>query len=143
MITSILFLLILSILIALAFQIVNILKIQDVYRKTGGKIENEDDLLLTKGVINFSMEAAMVYIVFAIVFVVLLFVLSQGKYIMDAIKALFLFGIITLPIGFIGKNFEKKIKEMNVITESEEIRKRYKDYLEQWGKAQFRIREES
>jgi hypothetical protein len=32
---------------------------------------------------------------------------------------------------------------MNVITESEEIRKRYKDYLEQWGKAQFRIREES
>jgi uncharacterized ion transporter superfamily protein YfcC len=142
MITSILFLLILSILIALAFQIVNILKIQDVYRKTGGKIENEDDLLLTKGVINFSMEAAMVYIVFAIVFVVLLFVLSQGKYIMDAIKALFLFGIITLPIGLIGKNFEKKIKEMNVITESEEIRKRYKDYLEQWGKAQFRIRED-
>jgi uncharacterized ion transporter superfamily protein YfcC len=65
------------------------------------------------------MEAAMVYIVFAIVFVVLLFVLSQGKYIMDAIKALFLFGIITLPIGLIGKNFEKKIKEMNVITESE------------------------
>jgi len=141
MITSILFLLILSILIALAFQIVNILRIQDVYRKTGGKIESEDDLLLTKGVINFSMEAAMVYIVFAIVFVVLLFVLSQGKYIMDAIKALFLFGIITLPIGFIGKNFEKKIKEMDVITESEEIKKRYKDYLEQWGKARFRIRE--
>jgi len=142
-ITSILFLLILGILIALAFQIVNILRIQDIYRKTGGKIESEDDLILTKGVINFSMEAAMVYIVFAIVFVVLLFVLSQGKYIMDAIKALFLFGIITLPIGLIGKNFEKKIKEMNVITESEEIKKRYKDYLQQWGKVRFRIREES
>jgi len=52
---------------------------------------------------------------------------------------LFLFGIITLPVGFIGKRFENKIKTMEVESTDPQIKERFERYLKQWNKPHLQL----
>jgi hypothetical protein len=52
---------------------------------------------------------------------------------------LFIFGIVTLPVGLIGKKYEKRIKTMQVQADDPEIAVKFQQYLKQWNEARFQL----
>jgi len=114
-------------------------KINSVYFRTNGVIKTRQELELVKDVINLSMRLAIFYIllfVLFLIFVVMLFINGAAG---RAIGILFLFGIITLPIGLIGKHFENKIRTMEVQSEDPELATKFQHYLKEWNSARFQL----
>ena len=134
--------LIIAILIALVFLVLNIQKMNEVHKKTKGVIKSRQDLLIVKEYINFSMKGAIFYIIFTVLFfayVVILFIMAKP---FQALCSLFLFGVITLPMGLIGKYIEKKkIRKMDIQSDDPEIAEKWQRYLTQWDKPGFRLSE--
>ncbi len=125
--------------IAIGFQGFSIYKIESLIRRTNGKIRSRMDLNEVKAVININMMMAVVYIALFVLLIIILFFRFIGGQPFQAIGVLFLFGIITLPVGLIGKGFEKKIHSMEVESTDPELKQKFERYLVQWKEARFRL----
>lgn len=126
--------------IAVGMQVLSVRRIQQVSDKTGGSIRSRRDLLLVKGAINTSMRLAIVYIGLFVLFVVLLAVfMGRGTPIVMAGLSLFVFGIVTLPVGLMGKKFEKRIRSMKIETDDPAIAETYERWLVQWNQPRFQL----
>ena len=113
-----------------------------VHAKTGGIIRSRQDLLAVKQAIDLSMKMAVIYIVLFILFVILLGVfVARGASLGQAALTLFIFGIVTLPVGLIGRGYEKRIKMMHVESDEPEIADKFQQYLKQWNEARFGLPE--
>jgi hypothetical protein len=132
------FLLVIFIVVALWMQIKSNRKNAAVFVKTGGVIRSRQDLLAVKQAINLSMKMAFIYIVMFVLFVILLgLFVARGASLGQAALSLFIFGIVTLPAGLIGKNYEKRIKMMRLESDDPEIAGEFQQYLKQWNEARF------
>jgi hypothetical protein len=117
-------------------------KNSQVYEKANGVIKTRQDLLAVKDAINLSMKLAVVYIGMFVLFIVLLALfVARGTSLGHAALSLFVFGIVTLPVGLIGKQHEKRIKTMQVEADDPEIAKKFQQYLKQWNEARFQLPE--
>jgi hypothetical protein len=126
--------------IAVCMQVISVRRIKEVSGKTKGSIRSRRDLTLVKGAINMSMRLAIVYIGLFIVFIVLLAVfVGRGTSILMAGLSLFVFGIVTLPVGLMGKKFEKRIRSMKVEVDDPTIAETYKRWLVQWDQPRFQL----
>ncbi|KPJ71145.1 hypothetical protein AMJ52_09000 [candidate division TA06 bacterium DG_78] len=68
-----------------------------------------------------------------------LLIIAVVMYFVQDITILFIFGIITLPVGLIGKYFENKIKSMDVRADDPNIAETFQRYLVQWKQARFKL----
>lgn len=126
--------------VAAAMQVTSIRKIEEVRRCCRGAIRSRQDLLLAKGAINLSMRLAIVYIALFGLFVVLLaLTVAGGAPVGRAVLNLFIFGVVTLPIGLIGKRYERTIRAMEVASDDPELRERFESYLSQWDKPKLQL----
>ena len=73
-------------------------------------------------------------------FIILLGIfVARGESLGQAALTLFVFGVVTLPIGLIGKRYEKRIKTMQVQADDPEIAEKFQQYLNQWDKARYQL----
>lgn len=88
------------------------------------------------------MQLAMIYIVLFIIFIIVLvvMVLSGGAF-MNAVLVLFVAGVVTLPLGLIGKKYENKIKSLKIERDDPELKGVFTTYLKHWGEPRFRLPE--
>jgi hypothetical protein len=134
-----LYVLIISLLLAIGMQVYSILRIQTVCHKTKGVIRYNHDLLAVKDVINLNMKLAVLYLIlFGLLILAVVIHFIQGM-MLQGISILFIFGIITLPVGLIGKHFENKIKSMSVQTDDQNISETFQRYLIQWKQARLTL----
>lgn len=128
------------IVLAVIMHIFSMRKNIEVFDRVHGTIRSHQDLGLVREAINLSMQLAIVYIAAFIVFIVVLvgMVLSGGSF-MNAVLVLFIAGIVTLPLGLLGKKYEKKIKSLQIETEDTELARTFARYLKQWGEPRFRL----
>jgi glucan phosphoethanolaminetransferase (alkaline phosphatase superfamily) len=133
------YVLIMSLVAALSMQVYSILKIQEVCRKTKGLIQRQHDLLEVKQVINLNMKLAVLYLVlFGLLIIAVVLHFLQGMAV-QGITILFIFGVITLPVGLFGKHFENKIRSMKVTSDDPKITETFQRYLVQWKQARFTL----
>lgn len=112
----------------------------EVFEKTRGVIKSRQDLLAVKEAIDLSMKLAVVYIGMFVLFIVLLAIfVARGTPLGHAALSLFIFGIVTLPVGLIGKRYEKRIKTMQVQADDPDITDEFQQYLKQWNEARFQL----
>jgi O-antigen/teichoic acid export membrane protein len=78
---------------------------------------------------------------FVLFIVLLAFFVARGTSLGHAALSLFIFGIVTLPVGLIGKRYEKRIKTMKVESDDPEIADKFQQYLKQWNEARFQLPE--
>jgi len=130
--------LLIFILVAFGMQIHSNRKNAGVYEQTRGVVRSRQDLLAVKEAINLSMKLAVIYIVLFVVFILLMGLsVARGGSLGQAALCLFIFGIVTLPAGLIGKSYEKKIKTMQVETDDPDIVEKFQQYLKQWNEPRF------
>lgn len=121
-------------------QIYSTNKNHRVYKETNDVIRSGHDLILIKKAINVSMRLAIIYIALFIIFILVLAMLvARGASIGRAALSLFIFGIVTLPIGLIGKKYEKRIKSMQVDCYDPEVVSKFQQYLKQWDEPRFQL----
>ena len=126
------------IIVAIGMQVYSNRRNAGVYSKTHGVIRSRQDLLAVKEAINLSMKLAVIYIALFILFILLMGLsVARGGSLGQAALCLFIFGIVTLPVGLIGKSYEKKIKTMRVDSGDPEITEKFQQYLKQWNEARF------
>jgi hypothetical protein len=126
--------------IAVGMHVISSRKNIQVYKETGGVIRSPLDLQKVKEAINISMRFAMIYIGVFIVFIILLVVAwRSGESFINGVLAMFLFGVITLPLGFVGKHYEKKIRTMTVEADDPLIEQKFKEYLKMWDQPRFQL----
>lgn len=130
------------ILIALGMQVASSWKNHTVSQETKGVIKSRSDLDRVKEAINLSMRLAVIYIILFVAFIVLLGVfVARGTPLLRASLGLFIFGVVTLPVGLIGKFFEKKIKKLEVRSDDPRLAEDYAAYLKQWDEPRFQLSE--
>ncbi|UCF70533.1 MAG: hypothetical protein JSW49_10100 [candidate division WOR-3 bacterium] len=128
------------ILIAVGMQVYSNRKNADVYERTRGVIKSRLDLMAVKAAINLSMKLAVIYIVLFVLFIIVLVIsVARGGSLGEAAFSLFVFGIVTLPVGLIGKTYEKKIKTLQVQTDDPQIAEKFQLYLKQWNEPRWRL----
>ena len=121
-------------------QAVSITRIEKTVSVLKGVIRDEKDLRTVKQTINWNMQLAILYIALSFLYVIALVIaLVNGATLGAAALNLLIFGIITLPIGLIGKVFEKKIKQLKVENNDAKIAARFLDYLTQWVEPRWQI----
>ncbi|UCD19242.1 MAG: hypothetical protein JSU64_07435 [candidate division WOR-3 bacterium] len=112
----------------------------DVYERTHGVIKSGLDLLAVKAAINLSMKLAVIYIGLFVLFIIVLVIsVSRGGSLGEAAFSLFVFGIVTLPVGLIGKTYEKKIKTLQVQADDPQIAEKFQLYLKQWNEPRWQL----
>lgn len=130
--------LLIFILVAFGMQIYSNRKNAGVYEQTRGVVRSRQDLLAVKEAINLSMKLAVVYIGLFILFVLLMGLsVARGGSLGQAALCLFIFGVVTLPVGLIGKSYEKKVKSLQIEADDPEIAEKFQQYLRQWNEARF------
>ncbi len=139
MATDTLYTMIVAILVAIGMQVYSITKIQSLIRNTKGTIRSRHDLIAVKEVINLNMQMAVIYIILYVIFFIFAAKLFIGGRIFEAIAMLFVFGIITLPVGLVGKSYENKVKSMRVESDDKEIAQIFERYLIQWKQARWKL----
>ncbi|MGB7055476.1 MAG: hypothetical protein WBE28_09175 [bacterium] len=106
--------------------------------QTRGVIRSQQDLLAVKNAINLSMRLAVIYILLFVLFILLMGLsVARGGSLGQAALCLFIFGIVTLPLGLIGKSYEKRIKTLQVEADDPQIKEKFRQYLKQWNEARF------
>lgn len=126
--------------IAVGMHVISSRKNIQVYKETNGVIRSQIDLNKVKEAINISMRFAMIYIGVFIVFIILLIVAwRSGESFMNGVLAMFLFGVITLPLGLVGKHFEKKIRNMTVEADDPRVEQKFHEYLKMWDQPRFQL----
>ncbi len=128
------------IVIAALMQFYNIVKTRGLMQQTKGIIRSNSDLHLVKEVINVSMQLAIYYIAMSILFLaVLAYFVISGLSFFTAIGQLFIFGIVTLPMGLIGKHFEDKVRKLEIQPPDPGLQETYQRYLIQWTEPRFKL----
>ena len=121
-------------------QVYSSRKNAQVYEQTRGVIKLKQDLLAVKMAISLSMKLAVIYILLFVLFVwVLGFSVARGGSLGEAAFSLFVFGVVTLPVGLIGKTYEKKIKTMQVQADDPQIAEKFQLYLKQWNQPRWQL----
>lgn len=134
--------LIIFIVVAIWMQVKSNRMNAQVYEKTNGVIKTHPDLIAVKDAINLSMKLAVVYIGMFVLFIVILALfVARGTSLGHAALSLLIFGIVTLPVGLIGKRYEKRIKTMQVQSDDPEVSDKFQQYLKQWNEARFQLPE--
>lgn len=117
-------------------------KTKCVDREIRGVIKTRQHLMLAKEAINLSMRMAIYYLAMCgAVLVLYLVLVAKGLTYISVIGKMFIFGIITLPMGLIAKHFEKRIKDIRVESDDPTLDSLFSDYLDRWHKPQFQIKE--
>jgi len=109
--------------------------------KTEGKLRRNTDLIPVKDAINFNMRCAFLTIFINILIIILglvhLFILRDIKYLLS----LLFIGVFTFIIGLYNKKSEDIIKNLEVFEIEPGVAEKFSNYLDQWGKRQFSIKE--
>lgn len=125
-------------------QAISISRVEQTMSKLKGCIRDNNDLQLVKRTINLNMQLAILYIVLCFLYVMVLVIsIIKGASLSLAAINLLVFGVITLPIGLIGRIFEKKIKKLRIESSDPGIAARYLDYLTQWVEPRWQISDRS
>ncbi len=128
-----------SVLIADGMQAYSIVKILLLTRKMRGRMTSPMDLNEVKAFINLNMKMAAVYIGLYVLLIFMLVLMFFGGRRTDAVLVLFLFGIVTLPMGIAGKRFENKIRSLDPGALDPALKQRFERYLVQWKEARFTL----
>ncbi len=128
------------IVLAVIMHVISMRKNIEVFDRVHGTIGSQQDLAMVREAINLSMQLAMVYIAVFIIFVAVLviLVLGGGSF-WNAVLVLFVAGIVTLPLGLLGRKYEHKIKSLKIEGEDTELARTFATYLKQWGEPRFRL----
>jgi len=125
---------------AIGLQAFSMVKIQNLMQQTKGIIRTRTDLNCVRDTINLNMLLAVVYIIVFVLFsICLVWFFMHGVPLIRVSLVLFLFGIITLPVGFAGKHFEKKIRSLEVQSTDPAIAETFQRYLKQWKEPRFHL----
>ena len=132
------------ILAAWGMQVVNIRAMQSAWGQLEGELAGAEDLWLVRRAINTSMMLAVLYLGMSMAFFLFLIWawFGAGMGMMALTGPVFVFGILTLPAGYIGKQYENKIRRLDTGSCGEEVLKTYSAWLNLWGKARFRLPDE-
>jgi hypothetical protein len=129
-----------AIIIAALMHLYNIAKSRGLMRQTKGIIRTSRDLQLVREVINLSMQLAIYYIAMSLLLLaVLAYLVISGLSFITAMVQLFVFGIITLPMGLIGKHFEDQVRRMEVRPPDPVLQETYDRFLAQWKEPRFKL----
>ena len=130
-----------SLIIACCFHGYSIWQISLLTGQLKGRIRTHGDLLMVKEVINTNMRMAIAYIVFWLLLVAILIwtVVARLLLFPQAITVFFLFGVITLPLGLIGKGFEKKIHALQVESSDPALEGTLRSWLVQWKEPRLQL----
>jgi hypothetical protein len=125
-------------------QFTNARKMSKTHALTQGVIRSWFHLNRVRDAINLSMRLAIIYLGLsgAMLAVLLGCVFFAGMSIATMTTHLFLFGVITLPVGLWGKTAENRIKGLQVQASDPEIARRFNDYVVQWGQARLQLQGE-
>ncbi|MEO0124348.1 MAG: hypothetical protein ABIL69_10155 [candidate division WOR-3 bacterium] len=135
-----LIILVVAILISVGMHLYSVNKITAFVRNKKGVIRSRIDLSELKEVINTNMKLAVVYIIFYIAFFIITALFADTGWFYQAILTWFLFGIITLPVGLIGKHYENKIKSLRIESDDDkEVARIFETYLVQWKEARWKL----
>jgi hypothetical protein len=130
-----------SVLVALVFHGLSVYRIESLREKTKRVIRTRQDLQAVKDVINLNMRMAIFYILFWLLLIAVLvgMVVTAMITFPQALIVFFLFGVITLPMGLIGKHFEKKIHSLRVESGDPALAETFQRYLVQWKEPRFSL----
>ncbi|MDQ7797469.1 MAG: hypothetical protein RDU76_00820 [Candidatus Edwardsbacteria bacterium] len=129
-----------AVIIAALMHLYNIAKSRGMIQQTRGIIRTSRDLQLVREVINLSMQLAIYYIAMSLLLLaVLAYLVISGLSFITAMGQLFLFGIITLPMGLIGKHFEDRVRRMEIQPPDPVLQETYSRYLAQWKEPRFKL----
>jgi hypothetical protein len=133
-----------SVLVALVFHGLSVYRIESLREKTKGVIRTRQDLQAVKDVISLNMRMAIFYILFWLLLIAVLvgMVVTAMIAFPQALMVFFLFGVITLPMGLIGKHFEKKIHSLKVESGDPALAETFQRYLVQWKEPRFQLPED-
>ncbi len=127
-------------LVAIGMQVYSSRRNAEVHERTRGVIRSRQDLLAVKEAISLSMKLAIIYIILFIAFIWLLGIsVARGGSLSEAVLCLFIFGVVTLPVGLIGKSYEKKIKSLQVQSDEPGIAEKFQQYLQQWNQPRWKL----
>lgn len=135
------FVLAVSVLVALVFHGLSVYRIESLREKTKGVIRTRQDLQAVKDVISLNMRMAIFYILFWLLLIAVLvgMVVTAMIAFPQALMVFFLFGVITLPMGLIGKHLEKKIHSLKVESGDPALAETFQRYLVQWKEPRFSL----
>ncbi len=128
-----------AVLFSVGMQVYSINKIIAFLRNKKGIIRSRIDLAELKEVINLNMKLAVVYIIIYVVFSMLIVLMLTRGWFSEAILTMFLFGIINLPMGLIGKHYEGKIKLMKIESDDKDLSSIFEQYMIQWKQARWKL----
>jgi hypothetical protein len=129
-----------AIIIAALMHFYNSSKARELIKRTGGVIRSNSDLPLVKEMINLSMQLAIYYIAISVLLLaVLAYLVISGLSFITAMGQLFVFGIVTLPMGLIGKHFEDKVRQMEIQPPDPVLQETYSRFLAQWKEPRFKL----
>ena len=129
-----------AIIIAALMHLYNIAKSRGMIQQTKGIIRTSRDLQLVREVINLSMQLAIYYIAMSVLLLaVLSYLVISGLSFITAMGQLFVFGIVTLPMGLIGKHFEDRVRRMEIQPPDPVLQETYSRYLAQWKEPRFKL----
>lgn len=132
----------LGIIAAFTMNGIMIFRTRTVVKEIKGAIRTRQNLMLVKEAINLSMKLAIYYLAMCGAMLLLyLLLVSKGMPFTLMMGKLFVFGVATLPAGLIGKYFEKKIKNLAVESEDQTLAAAFTDYLSQWERPQYQIKD--
>jgi len=118
-----------AIIIAALMHLYNIAKSRGLTQQTRGIIRS-----------SLSMQLAIYYIAMSLLLLaVLAYLVMGGLSFATAMGQLFLFGIITLPMGLIGKHFEDQVRRMEIQPPDPALQETYARYLAQWKEPRFKL----
>ncbi|THB69651.1 MAG: hypothetical protein D6E12_04375 [Desulfovibrio sp.] len=124
-----------------AMLVLSVIKTTGVLARLNGEISGHSDLSLVRGTINLSMLLAIIYLVLVAGALVAL-ILSVTIWNMPIFLAschMGLFGILTLPLGFIGKEQEKKVRKLEVTAQDPDVAETYERWLVQWNQPRIQL----
>lgn len=105
-----------------------------------GVIRSRQDLLAVKAAINLSMKLAIIYILLFVLFIILMTIsVASGGSLGQAALSLFIFGVVTFPLGIVGKSYERKIKTLRVESSDPQIAGKFQQYLKQWNEPRWNL----
>lgn len=127
-------------LLAVAMHLWLIVRIRAVVPRMGGIIRSRWDLLAVRDLINLSMQLAVFYMALYVIYILVLVALVAGGLpFFQAVAALFLFGVITLPLGLWSKHDENMIKNLTTDPIDPELEAKFHRWLEEWRQPKFKL----
>jgi hypothetical protein len=105
-----------------------------------GAVRSRQDLAVVRELISLSMRLAVWYIALYGLFVAALACLAwRGMPLFRSVACLFWFGVITLPLGLIGKKFENRVRELPVDSADPAVGETFRRWLVQWKEPRYRL----